>query len=100
MPSPYRQAHDGYLARYFATGERRIIGIGRVVVGRRKDGGTFPMELAVGEVSREGHRLFTGFIRDLTERQQTGGAPAGAADRVAARLAPQRHGSDGRYPGA
>ncbi|HEY9345840.1 MAG TPA: PAS domain S-box protein [Inquilinus sp.] len=71
MPSPYREAHDGYLARYFATGERRIIGIGRVVVGRRKDGGTFPMELAVGEVSREGHRLFTGFIRDLTERQQT-----------------------------
>ena len=71
MPSPYRQAHDGYLARYFATGERRIIGIGRVVVGRRKDGGTFPMELSVGEVSREGHRLFTGFIRDLTERQQT-----------------------------
>jgi two-component system sensor kinase FixL len=71
MPSPYREAHDGYLARYFATGERRIIGIGRVVVGRRKDGGTFPMELAVGEVSREGHRLFTGFIRDLTDRQQT-----------------------------
>jgi two-component system sensor kinase FixL len=71
MPSPYREAHDGYLARYFATGERRIIGIGRVVVGRRKDGGTFPMELSVGEVSREGHRLFTGFIRDLTERQET-----------------------------
>ncbi|TSD85484.1 PAS domain S-box protein [Mycobacterium sp. KBS0706] len=71
MPSPYREAHDGYLARYFATGERRIIGIGRVVVGRRKDGGTFPMELAVGEVSREGHRVFTGFIRDLTERQKT-----------------------------
>lgn len=71
MPSPYREAHDGYLGRYFATGERRIIGIGRVVVGRRKDGGTFPMELSVGEVSREGHRLFTGFIRDLTERQQT-----------------------------
>lgn len=71
MPSPYREAHDGYLDRYFKTGERRIIGIGRVVVGLRKDGGTFPMELSVGEVSREGHRLFTGFIRDLTERQQT-----------------------------
>jgi two-component system sensor kinase FixL len=71
MPSPYREAHDGYLERYLATGERRIIGIGRVVVGRRKNGGTFPMELAVGEVSREGHRLFTGFIRDLTDRQQT-----------------------------
>jgi two-component system sensor kinase FixL len=73
MPSPYRGQHDGYLGRYLATGERRIIGIGRVVVGQRKDGGTFPMELSVGEVSRAGHRLFTGFIRDLTERQETEG---------------------------
>jgi two-component system sensor kinase FixL len=71
MPSPYREAHDGYLARYMATGERRIIGIGRVVVGLRKDGSTFPMELSVGEVRHAGHRLFTGFVRDLTERQQT-----------------------------
>jgi two-component system sensor kinase FixL len=71
MPSPYREAHDSYLARYLATGERRIIGIGRIVVGRRKDGGTFPMELQVGEVKHSGHRMFTGFVRDLTERQQT-----------------------------
>ncbi|WP_343897823.1 PAS domain S-box protein [Craurococcus roseus] len=71
MPSPYRDAHDGYIARYLSTGERRIIGIGRVVSGRRKDGGTFPMELSVGEVNSGGHRLFTGFIRDLTERQET-----------------------------
>lgn len=72
MPSPHREAHDDYIARYLATGERRIIGIGRVVVGQRKDGSTFPMELAVGEVRRkDGARLFTGFIRDLTERQQT-----------------------------
>jgi len=71
MPSPYREQHDAYLARYMATGERRIIGIGRVVVGQRKDGGTFPMELAVGEVKHEGERLFTGFVRDLTERQRT-----------------------------
>src|ERR1700749_186799 len=71
MPSPYREAHDGYLARFMATGERRIIGIGRVVVGLRKDGSTFPMELSVGEVRHAGHRLFTGFVRDLTERQQT-----------------------------
>lgn len=70
MPSPYREAHDGYLARYLATGERRIIGIGRVVIGQRKDGSTFPMELAVGEVDLHGARLFTGFVRDLTERQQ------------------------------
>jgi two-component system, LuxR family, sensor kinase FixL len=71
MPSPYREAHDSYLARYMATGERRIIGIGRVVVGLRKDGGTFPMELQVGEVNHDGHHLFTGFVRDLTERQRT-----------------------------
>jgi two-component system sensor kinase FixL len=71
MPSPYREQHDAYLERYLATGERRIIGIGRVVVGLRKDGSTFPMELAVGEMSSGGKRYFTGFIRDLTERQQT-----------------------------
>jgi two-component system sensor kinase FixL len=57
--------------RYLNTGERRIIGIGRVVVGQRKDGSTFPMELAVGEMRSGGIRYFTGFIRDLTERQQT-----------------------------
>jgi two-component system, LuxR family, sensor kinase FixL len=71
MPSPYRDQHDGYLKRYLTTGERRIIGIGRVVVGQRKDGSTFPMELSVGEVRQDGRRLFTGFVRDLTERQQT-----------------------------
>jgi two-component system, LuxR family, sensor kinase FixL len=71
MPSPYREDHDGYLQRYLRTGERRIIGIGRVVVGQRKDGSTFPMELAVGEMQVRNQRFFTGFIRDLTERQQT-----------------------------
>jgi two-component system, LuxR family, sensor kinase FixL len=71
MPSPYREGHDGYLERYHRTGERRIIGIGRVVVGERKDGSTFPMELAVGEVGGVEGGFFTGFIRDLTERQQT-----------------------------
>ena len=71
MPSPYREAHDGYLNRYMTTGERRIIGIGRVVVGQRKDGSTFPMELAVGEMKSGNQRFFTGFVRDLTERQQT-----------------------------
>jgi two-component system, LuxR family, sensor kinase FixL len=71
MPSPYREQHDGYLTRYLTTGERRIIGIGRVVVGERKDGSTFPMELAVGEMNSNGKRFFTGFIRDITERQQT-----------------------------
>lgn len=71
MPDPYRSQHDGYMQRYLTTGERRIIGIGRVVVGRRKDGSTFPMELAVGEMRSGGQRYFTGFIRDLTERQKT-----------------------------
>jgi two-component system, LuxR family, sensor kinase FixL len=71
MPSPYHEDHDGYLNRYIRTGERRIIGIGRVVVGQRHDGSTFPMELAVGEMHVRNRRFFTGFIRDLTERQQT-----------------------------
>lgn len=71
MPSPYRENHDGYLGRYFQTGERRIIGIGRVVVGERKGGSTFPMELSVGEMKSSDKRFFTGFIRDLTERQKT-----------------------------
>lgn len=69
MPAPYRQEHDGYLQRYRKTGERRIIGIGRIVVGERKDGSTFPMELAVGEAKVGADRLFTGFVRDLTERR-------------------------------
>jgi two-component system sensor kinase FixL len=71
MPEPYRTGHDGYINRYRKTGERRIIGIGRVVVGQRVDGSTFPMELAVGEMRSGDRQFFTGFIRDLTERQQT-----------------------------
>lgn len=70
MPPPYAEQHDGYLARYLGTGERRIIGIDRVVVGRRKDGSTFPMRLAVGETKSGDKRYFTGFIRDLTEREE------------------------------
>ncbi|MFD1103590.1 MULTISPECIES: PAS domain-containing sensor histidine kinase [Sphingobium] len=71
MPSPDRERHDGYIERYLRTGERRIIGIGRVVFAQRKDGSTFPMELSVGEATGEDQRLFTGFIRDITERQRT-----------------------------
>lgn len=70
MPGPYREQHDNYLERYRRTGDRRIIGIGRIVVGQRKDGSTFPMELSVGEANQGGRRLFTGFVRDITERQQ------------------------------
>ncbi len=71
MPEPDRGRHDGYIARYLTTGEQRIIGIGRLVVGQRRDGTTFPMELAIGEVRLGDKRFFTGFVRDLTEREQT-----------------------------
>src|SRR5579859_2657428 len=70
MPEPYRSRHDGYLQRYLTTGERRIIGIGRIVVGLRRDGSTFPMELAVAEMRLGEDRYFTGFVQDLTERQR------------------------------
>lgn len=71
MPNPDRERHDSYLTRYLQTGEKRIIGIGRVVFGERKDGTTFPMELSIGETTEGAQRLFTGFVRDLTERQRT-----------------------------
>lgn len=71
MPEPYRSKHDAFIERYLRTGERRIIGIDRVVVGLRKDGSTFPMKLAVGEMSSGGKIFFTGFVRDLTERAET-----------------------------
>jgi two-component system sensor kinase FixL len=71
MPSPDRDRHDNYIRRYLETGEKRIIGIGRVVFAQRKDGSTFPMELSIGEATGEAHPLFTGFIRDLTERHKT-----------------------------
>jgi two-component system, LuxR family, sensor kinase FixL len=71
MPPPFREHHDGYIARYLATGEKRIIGIDRVVTGQREDGSTFPMKLEVGEMNTGDGRFFTGFVRDLTERHKT-----------------------------
>jgi two-component system, LuxR family, sensor kinase FixL len=71
MPNPDRSRHDSYLARYLSTGERHIIGIGRIVTGLRKDGTTFPMHLSIGEMQSGGVPYFTGFVRDLTEHQQT-----------------------------
>ncbi|MDO8401524.1 MAG: sensor protein FixL [Bradyrhizobium sp.] len=71
MPEPDRTRHDGYLARYQSTGERHIIGIGRIVTGKRRDGTTFPMHLSIGEMQSGGEPYFTGFVRDLTEHQQT-----------------------------
>lgn len=70
MPSPDRESHDGYLKSYRDTGVRRIIGIGRVTTARRRDGNTFPIELSVGEAWIEGRRIFTGFVHDITQRQQ------------------------------
>ena len=70
MPPPYAAEHDGYLTRYLETGERRIIGIGREVVGRRRDGATFPLDLAVSEVQTDAGRRFAAVLRDMTERKQ------------------------------
>ncbi|WP_176559955.1 PAS domain S-box protein [Teichococcus rhizosphaerae] len=69
MPEPDRARHPGYLSHHLRTGERRVIGIGRRVRGQRRDGSLFPMELSVGEASSGGKRLFTGFVRDLTEQE-------------------------------
>ncbi|MGE4480903.1 PAS domain-containing sensor histidine kinase [Acidocella sp.] len=71
MPSPYREEHGQYLARYLTHGEKRIIGASRVVMGLRKNGSTFPMELYIGETTMRNRRAYTGFVRDLTERQET-----------------------------
>src|SRR4051794_27991770 len=71
MPEPYHSEHDGYIAAYNATRRPKIIGSGREVVGRRQDGTTFPMDLAVGESRLGGRPLFAGIIRDITERKRT-----------------------------
>ncbi len=74
MPEPYRSEHDSYMARYLATSEPHIIGSGREVRGLRKDGSTFPLDLAVSELAQDGQRLFTGVIRDITERKAANAA--------------------------
>jgi PAS domain S-box-containing protein len=71
MPSSYRVEHDGYIRNFLETGERKIIGIGREVIGQRKDGSTFPMDLSVGEAKQDGESIFVGIIHDLTERKRT-----------------------------
>ena len=71
MPSPYRDDHDRYLSQYLQTGEKRIIGIGREVVGLRKDGTAFPMDLSVAQARAGGEKIFVGIIRDITERKRS-----------------------------
>lgn len=70
MPSPYREEHDTYIQHYLKTGEKRIIGIGRIVAAQRKNGSTFPMELAVGEVNTPRGHYFVGSVRDITARER------------------------------
>ncbi len=98
MPAPYREEHDGYLARYRQTGEPHIIGIGRDVRGQRRDGTTFPMALAVSEVRLDNRRLFTGIVHDLSARVQAEEALRQAHDaleqRVRARTAALQEAND------
>jgi PAS domain S-box-containing protein len=71
MPEPYRSEHDGYLSAYLSTGQANVIGPGREVTGQRKDGSIFPMEIAVSEMVVSRRRMFTGVMRDITERKRT-----------------------------
>ncbi len=84
MPSPYRDEHDRYIGNYHRTGERKIIGIGREVMGQRKDGSVFPMELSVGEARQNGESIFVGILHDVTDRYRAEQALRESAARLAA----------------
>lgn len=99
MPSPYRENHDAYVGNYLRTGQAKIIGIGREVVGRRKDGSVFPMELSISEVRLADRRLFTGFVRDISERRQLEQAVAASAEQERARIARELHDGLGQQLG-
>ena len=86
MPEPYHGQHDGYIANYLRTGQAKIIGIGREVVGRRKDGSTFPMDLTISEFRLGETRYFTGSVRDLTERKRDREALEQARDELEKRV--------------
>ncbi len=91
MPPPWTDEHDGYLKRYLKTGTRRVIGTGREVRGLRKDGTTFPMYLAVNEMWIGGNRLFTGIVRDITDRKRTEQAIAQASEEERRQLGQELH---------
>lgn len=97
MPSPYREQHDGYIANYLRSGKAKIIGIGREVVGQRKDGSVFPMDLSVSEVKLADRRLFTGFVRDLTVRKRLETEVLDISDREQQRIGQDLHDGLGQH---
>lgn len=99
MPSPHRDQHDDYLANYLRTGEARIIGIGRELEGQRKNGTVFPMELSVSEIRLGDRRLFTGLIRDISERRELEQAVVTASEQERTRIARELHDGLGQQIG-
>jgi two-component system sensor kinase FixL len=97
MPQPYHNEHDGYLANYRRTGRARIIGIGREVLGQRKDGSVFPMDLSVGEMRLAGGRMFTGIVRDITERKRLEKEILEVSDREQHRIGQDLHDGLGQH---